>query len=114
MRAIINGMTDNSPAVEVLDAADRSRFEVHVDGKLAGFTEYFDKGAVRTFPHTEVDEAYTGQGLAKRVIREGLDATRAAGLLVRPICPAVIGFIKKNPEYLDLVPDELRPEAGLA
>lgn len=107
-------MTDNSATIEVIDSADHSRFEVHVDGNLAGFTEYFDKADLRTFPHTEVDDAYAGQGLAKRVIKEGLDATRAAGLTVRPVCPAVSGFIRKNPEYVDLVPEELRADAGLA
>src|SRR5690606_30401333 len=105
---------DDSATTEVIDATDRSRFEVLVDGKLAGFTEYFDKGELRTFPHTEVDEAYSGQGLGSRVIREGLDATRAAGLKVRPVCSAVAGFIGKHPEYVDLVPDEFRADADLA
>lgn len=107
-------MTDDSRTTEVLDATDRSRFEVYVDGQLAGFTEYFDRGDVRTFPHTEVDEAYEGQGLAKQVISGALDATRAAGLKVRPVCSAVAGFIGKNSDYLDLVPEEYRADAGLA
>ncbi|WP_110208788.1 GNAT family N-acetyltransferase [Nocardioides daejeonensis] len=94
--------------ITVVDAADRGRFEVLVDGALAGFTEYVDRDGVRTFPHTEVDDAYAGRGLAKRVIREGLDTTRAAGLQVRPVCPAVAGFIKKNPDYADLVPEQYR------
>ncbi|WP_235736730.1 GNAT family N-acetyltransferase [Nocardioides alcanivorans] len=94
--------------ISVVDAAEQGRFEVHVDGALVGFTEYSDRDGIRTFPHTEVDEAYAGQGLAKRVIRDGLDATRAAGLQVRPVCPAVAGFIKKNPDYADLVPDQFK------
>lgn len=98
----------NDSTVSVVDAADQGRFEVWVDGALAGFTEYRDRDGIRTFPHTEVDDAYAGQGLAKRVIREGLDATRAAGLQVRPVCPAVAGFIKKNPDYADLVPEQFR------
>ncbi|MFS3128641.1 GNAT family N-acetyltransferase [Nocardioides sp. Bht2] len=102
------------PEVTVVDAADKGRFEVHVDGALAGFTEYVDRPDARVFPHTEVDEAYAGQGLAKRVIRDGLDATRAAGKLVLPVCPAVRGFIAKNPEYVDLVPEDRRAEFGLA
>ena len=100
-------MADES-TITVVDAADEGRFEVHVDGVRAGFTEYRDRDGLRTFPHTEIDDAYAGQGLAKRVISEGLDATRAAGLRVRPVCPAVSGFIKKNPDYADLVPEEYR------
>ncbi len=106
-------MTENSAHIEVVNSVEHSRFEVHVDGTRAGFAEYSDQGDVRTFSHTEVDDAYAGQGLAKRMIREGLDATRAAGLKVRPVCPAVSGFIKKNPDYLDLVPEDLRAAADL-
>lgn len=94
--------------VDVVDNAEQGRFEVHVDGKVAGFTAYSDRDGIRTFPHTEVDDAYSGQGLAKRVIREGLDATRTAGLQVRPVCQAVSGFIKKNPEYAELVAEQYR------
>ena len=36
-------------ATEVHDAADRSRYEVTVDGTLAGFAEYVDRGTVRIF-----------------------------------------------------------------
>lgn len=106
-------MTEQSNQIQVIDAAAAGRFEIHVDGQLAGFTEYSDSDGLRTFPHTEVDDAYAGQGLAKQVIREGLDATRAAGLQVLPRCPAVRGFIAKNPEYLDLVPADRRAEFKL-
>ena len=98
-------------STEVIDAG--TRFEIHVDGALAGFTDYHDRDDVRTFPHTEVDPAYQGQGLASQVIRGALDATRAAGLGVRPLCSAVLGFITKHEEYADLVPAELRGDFGL-
>ncbi len=109
-------MTDPTPAeqISVQDAPERGRFEIVVDGVTAGFTEYSDDAGLRTFPHTLVDDAFQGRGLASRLIRAALDATRAAGLQVLPVCPAVQRYIAKHPDYLDLVPPERRAEANLA
>lgn len=68
--------------VVVADAPERHRFEITVDGVLAGFTRYLDKGDERIFPHTEVKDEYAGQGLATQLIRAALDQTphdRTAG-----------------------------------
>ena len=51
-------------------------------------------GALLNFEVDDVDAEY--------------DRLRAAGLQVRPVCPAVAGFIKKNPDYADLVPEQFR------
>ena len=99
--------------IVVADAPERHRFEITVDGVLAGFTQYIDKGAQRVFPHTEVKDEYAGQGLATTLIRAALDETRATGRPVVPLCPAVKRFIQKNPEYADLVPAERHAEFGL-
>jgi len=106
---------DAPEVVEVVDVPAMGRFEVHVDGALAGFTEYRERpGGVRAFPHTEVDPAYQGRGLAQRLIRDALDQTRAAHLSVLPYCPSVRGFIAKHPDYLDLVPPDRRAEFDLS
>jgi predicted GNAT family acetyltransferase len=103
-----------TPGPTVLDAAERSRFEIHVDGRLAGFAVYRlkDPGLI-VFSHTEIDNAYEGQGLGSVLIRAALDAARGRGLAVRPDCPFVRGYIARHGEYLDLVPVELRPRLGL-
>lgn len=96
------------------DNTDEHRFEVAIDGTAAGFTQYRDAAGIRTFPHTEVKDEFGGRGLGRDVIRFGLDATRRQGLQVVPLCPAVAGFIRKNPDYLDLVPQDRRAEFDLA
>ncbi len=98
----------------VIDNPGEGQFEIHVDGVRAGLTAYLDQeSGVRTFPHTEVAEEFGGRGLASRLIQEALDATRAAGLGVLPVCSAVRGFIAKHSEYVDLVPTERRAEFDL-
>ena len=44
---------------------------------------------VITFTHTEVDDAYEGQGLGGTLARYALDDARARGLEVRPLCPFI-------------------------
>lgn len=100
--------------ISVVDAPDHGRFEIFVDGALAGYTEYHEQGDLRVFPHTVIHEAYGGRGLAKILVRHALDETRAAGRPVLPYCKVVRGFIAKNPDYLDLVPVDRRAEFALA
>lgn len=59
------------------------------------------------FTHTDVDDAYSGQGLAARLARTALDTARDRRLRVTPLCPYIAGYIRKHPEYVDLV-DEKR------
>ena len=46
--------------VAVADASERERYELYVDGELAGFTEYKTRRGIIAFIHTEVDEAFQG------------------------------------------------------
>ena len=113
------GPVDGSPTMTtsgeptVLDVPARSRFEIHVDGGLAGFAQYRmkDPGLV-VFTHTEIGDAYEGRGLGSTLVRAALDTARTRGLAVRPDCPFVRAYIARHPEYLDLVPTDLRPRLG--
>ncbi|UYM03509.1 GNAT family N-acetyltransferase [Solicola gregarius] len=96
-------MTDAQPERSVADAPERSRFEIIVDGRLAGFAEYQLGDGVITFTHTEIGDEYAGQGLGSTLVRTALDDVRARGLSVRPLCPYVAAYIKRHPEYADLV-----------
>ena len=75
-----------TPPATVLDAPDRSRFEINLDGRLAGFAQYRMKDpALIVFTHTEIDDAFEGQGLGSTLVRAALDAARTRGLAVRQI-----------------------------
>ncbi|RZT24544.1 hypothetical protein EV589_0254 [Mycobacterium sp. BK558] len=94
--------TDKTGApTEVTTGADR--FTISVDGQQAGFTEFVDHDGQRIFPHTVVDDDYSGRGLATILVREALEATRDAGLRIVPVCSMVAGYIEKNHEFDDIV-----------
>ena len=88
---------------QVLDVAEWSRFEIHLDGRLAGFVAYRTSPGTITFTHTEIDSAFEGRGLGSKLVRAALDAARSRGLAVLPQCPFVRGWIAKHADYADLV-----------
>ncbi len=91
---------------QISDNRERSRFEVTVDGHLAR-ADYVIAGDVITFTHTVVPPALEGRGIASRLIRHGLSEARARGLRVVPQCPFVAAYIRKHPEWADLLIEPL-------
>jgi predicted GNAT family acetyltransferase len=89
--------------MSVRDVPERSRYEITVDGRLAGHADYHDKGEVRVFVHTEVDDSFEGQGVGSTLAREALDDVRASGRMLVPRCPFIRAYIERHPEYADLV-----------
>ena len=87
----------------VADAPERSRFEITVDGELAGFAVYRLAPGRITFVHTVIDDAYAGHGIGGQLARAALDDVRGRGLAVRPDCPFIKSWIAKHPDYADLV-----------
>ncbi|MEU6780547.1 GNAT family N-acetyltransferase [Nonomuraea angiospora] len=88
---------------EVVDNSTESRFEVLVDGKVAGFADYRLLPTKIVFTHTEVLPAYEGQGLASRLVAFALQSSADTGLRVVPLCPYVAKYIKRHPEFQHLV-----------
>jgi len=93
--------------VIVQNDPDNSRYTAHVDGELAGFTEYEMWEGRHVFIHTEVDPAQAGKGIGHTLVEEALDDVRAQGGTIVPLCPFVAAFVRNNPEYRDLVDREL-------
>lgn len=96
-------MTDAQPDVSVTDVAERNRYEITVDGRLAGFGEYRPGDGIVDLTHTEVFDEFSGRGIAGALVAAELDDARRQGLRVRPLCPYVAAYIKRHPEYTDLV-----------
>jgi uncharacterized protein len=89
--------------VSVRDDPLASRFELRVNGVLAGYVSYRDARSGRAFEHTVIATEYQGMGLASQLIRYALDEARATGRNVLPFCPFVRSFVQQHPAYVDLV-----------
>ncbi|MGP4087373.1 GNAT family N-acetyltransferase [Streptomyces sp. KR55] len=96
-----------APTVQRVDA--KHRYEILVDDKTAGLTAYRDRDDQRVFYHTEVDDAFAGQGLASILVQQALTDVRSSGKRIVPVCPYVAKFLKKHEEFADIT-DPVTPE----
>jgi predicted GNAT family acetyltransferase len=61
-----------------------------------------EPGAV-VLVHTEVSSSSEGHGLGSVLVAGALEDIRARGLRVVPLCPFVSAYIRRHPEYADLI-----------
>ncbi|QYG94087.1 N-acetyltransferase [Iamia sp. SCSIO 61187] len=100
-------------SIEVTEHEAAGRYEVRVDGEVAGFADRTVRDGVMVLPHTVVDRRFRGRGLAAELVRRALDDARARGLSVAPQCWYVAEYIGRHPEDRDLVPEDQRARYGL-
>jgi predicted GNAT family acetyltransferase len=78
------------------------RFETMVDGELAYLEYRFYKGDIAMM-HTFVPEKMEGRGIASSLAKFALEYAKANKLPVMVYCPFVASFLKRHPEYNELV-----------
>ncbi len=99
-------MTDDlvpRAAIDVADVPGRYRFEARVDGEVAGVAMYLRRGRRVIFTHTEVSPDFEGRGVGSALAKGALDAVRAAGGTIEVRCPFIAAYLKRHPEYEDLL-----------
>jgi predicted GNAT family acetyltransferase len=96
-------MSTPEPIVEVVDNPGQGRFEVRVDAAMVGKADYVVSGDRVIFMHAEVDPEWQGKGVAQELARQSLDSVRASGRRVVAQCPFYVAYLRRHPEYADLV-----------
>lgn len=92
-------MTD----VTVVLNRDAGRYEAQIDGAVAGFIVFRTHGTAVDLRHTEVDDAYEGQGVGSALVAGTLQQIRDEGLQLIPTCPFVAAYLRRHPEDTDLL-----------
>lgn len=92
-----------SSEVRVTHDADAGRFVARVGGTEVGHIAYAPRGDLLDLMHTEIDPTEQGRGLGTALVRGALDLARAQSLRVLPSCPFVAAFVRRQPEYRDVV-----------
>jgi len=85
-------------AASVRDNKAQNRFELDVEGAVA----FLAPGAV-IITHTETPRALRGRGIASELVQGALQLIRADRLKVVAGCGFVMDYLRKHPEFGDLV-----------
>jgi uncharacterized protein len=86
----------------VRDNKVQSRFELDVDGGVA-FANYRLTSSAVIITHTETPRALRGHGIASQLVEGALALIRADGRKVIGACGFVVDYLRKHPEYQDMV-----------
>lgn len=96
----------------VMRNTETNQFELRVNGELA-FTQYRETPGEIEFVRTFVPESLRGQGIAGRLVQEGLAYAEAHDLKIRPTCKAFEAYVRKNPETHDRLAPGVKEDLGL-
>ncbi len=88
--------------MDIRDNPERSRYEMDVEGGVAFATYRADDRTV-SINHTEVPPHLRGRGIGDQLVRGVLDVVRLSGRKVVPRCGFVATYIRRHPEYHDLL-----------
>lgn len=97
----------------VNDNQSASRFEITVDGELAGYLDYREHHGEYALPHTRVLPQYEGRGVGTELVVNALETIRERRGTVLPYCPFVPKVLREHPELAELVPESERTSFGL-
>lgn len=86
----------------VIDNKESKRFEHHVDGNIAFVDYILAKGKI-FLTHTEVPQGLEGKGIASGLVKSVLHEVKDRDLTLVPMCPFVAAYIKRHPEWKELV-----------
>jgi len=100
---------EGTPAeAEVVDVPEKNRYELRLGDRLIGLAAYRRRDGRIAFTHTEVDESCEGRGFGSLLAATALEDARREGLEVAPLCPFIAHYIRRHPEYAELVASRYR------
>lgn len=91
-------------AADVRHNPDQHRFELPIEGDAMALTVYRrDENGAYVLLHTEVPDAYAGQGIASALAQGLFAMARAQGFKLVLRCPYMAAWFARHSDYGDVV-----------
>lgn len=88
---------------ELINNTEEGRYEFHIH-KYTPMIEYFKEGNDKIYlTHTEVPVELEGKGIAGKLVEAVLTDIEKNGMKLIPLCPFVVSYIKKHPEWKRII-----------
>lgn len=86
------------------DSATKGRY-VHAANGAPEAEMTFSKAGehLLIIDHTEVPDAYRGQGVGAALVLRAVEEARAAGKKILPLCPFAAAQFRRHPEWADVL-----------
>lgn len=81
---------------------ENNRLELDIDGAIA-FIDYKLSGTRLFLVHTEVPAALEGKGVGSALVQQALQYAKDKGYKIVPLCTFVYAYLKRHPEWNDVV-----------
>ena len=94
----------------VTNIAERKRYEITINGEVAGLAAYVDTGTQRVFYRTKIGDQYAGRRLGDTLAAAALADTRTIGKRVVALCPFVAAYVDSHEDFDDIL-DPVTPQA---
>jgi predicted GNAT family acetyltransferase len=97
-------MTNAVDAIELEEGESKGRYLLRgPDGAVAEMTFSKAGAGMLIIDHTEVPEAFRGQGVGVRLVERAVADARASGKRIIPLCPFAAAQFKRHPEWADVL-----------
>jgi predicted GNAT family acetyltransferase len=92
----------NMEPLTIFNNEEQQQFQVSAEGELASLEYRLSEGRI-VLMHTEVPDKLAGRGIGSSLAEYAFNYARANHLPVKVYCPFVQAYLKRHPEYNDLV-----------
>ena len=92
--------------LEIIHNKAEKRFEVWIEGYLSKL-DYIKDGKNFVITHVGVHPELRGQGVAGKITQVALEYAKANSLRVIPMCSYAASYIRRNPQYADLMKQQV-------
>jgi len=86
----------------ITDNQDAGRYELEIGGDIV-FAIYRRENATVVIRHVEAPMHLRGSGAAGRLMEGIVARARAEHLKLRPLCSYAVAWLRRHPEYRDLL-----------
>lgn len=97
-------MSDVQPKIELEDGGSKGRYLTRsAGGDIAEMTFSKVGEHMIIIDHTEVPDAFRGQGVGLSLVTRAVEDARAAGKKIIPLCPFANAQFRRHPEWADVL-----------
>lgn len=88
---------------ELTNNKKQHQYEFHIDGYIPRIEYILSKNGEIHLTHTEVPVGLEGKGIGSQLVEKTLADIKERGLQVVPLCPFVVAYIQRHPEWKQIV-----------